>query len=79
MSHLPHELHEDFPQEAAKIHILKSRDQNFAKLAEAYRELNSAVHRMETGIETVADEILEEAKKKRLQAKDRIAELLAQA
>lgn len=79
MSHLPHELHGDFPHEAAKIHILKSRDRQFARLAEAYHELNRTVYRMETGLETVADEILEDAKKKRLQAKDRIAELLAQA
>jgi uncharacterized protein YdcH (DUF465 family) len=79
MSHLPRELHEEFPHDAAKIHLLKSRDEHFAKLAEAYHELNGAVHRMETGIETVADDILENAKKLRLQAKDRIAELLARA
>lgn len=79
MSHLPRELHEEFPQDAAKIHQLKSNDQHFAKLAEAYHELNGAVHRMETGVEAVADDILEDAKKMRLQAKDRIAELLARA
>jgi uncharacterized protein YdcH (DUF465 family) len=79
MSHLPRELHDDFPQASEKIRLLKSRDESFTKLAEAYHELNQAVHRMETGFETVADEVLEDAKKMRLQAKDRIAEILARA
>ena len=79
MSHLPRELHEEFPNEAAKIHALKTTDPHFASLAEAYHQLNGVVQRMETGLETVTDEVLEEAKKRRLQAKDRIAEWLARA
>lgn len=77
MAHLPHDLHEDFPEAAAKIHELKSNDPRFAKLAEAYHEMNGAVHRMETGAEAVADEVLEKAKKQRLEIKDQIARLLA--
>ena len=34
---------------------------------------------MESGLETVTDAVLEDAKKKRLQAKDQIAEVLARA
>lgn len=77
MSHTPHELHDDFPDAAAKITALKTSDPRFAKLAEAYHELNRAVHRMETGVEAVADEVLEDAKKKRVEIKDQIARLLA--
>jgi uncharacterized protein YdcH (DUF465 family) len=77
MGHLPRELHEDFPNDAGKIHLLKSSDTHFAELAETYHELNHIVHRMETGLEPVADHVLEDAKKLRLQAKDRIADLLA--
>ena len=79
MSHLPRELHEEFPTEAAKIHALKTTDPRFAALAEAYHQLNSTVQRMESGLETVTDAVLEDAKKKRLQAKDQIAEVLARA
>ncbi len=76
MTHTPHELHEEFPQQAAALTALKA-DPRFAKLADAYHELNRAVHRMETNIEAVADHILEDAKKKRLELKDEIATFLA--
>ena len=79
MGHTPHELHEEFPSAADKIHALKARDQHFAKLADAYHELNRAVHRMETGVEPVADQTLEAIKKRRVDLKDQIAQILARA
>jgi uncharacterized protein len=78
MSNTPHELHEEFPQDAARIHALKTSDIHFAKLLDAYNEVNRAVHRMETNIETVADAVLEDLKKQRLDLKDKIASALAQ-
>lgn len=72
MSHTPHELSEEFPGAASTITVLKA-DPQFAKLAQTYHELNRTVHRMETNLEAVADDILEEAKKKRLALKDQIA------
>jgi uncharacterized protein YdcH (DUF465 family) len=75
MSHTPHELLEEFPQAAAALTALKA-DPHFNKIADAYHELNRAVHRMETNIEAVADQVLEEAKKKRLELKDQIAAFL---
>lgn len=79
MTHTPHELHDEFPEDGAKITSLKTSNVHFAKLADAYHELNRAVHRMETGLEAVADEVLEEAKKRRLAMKDEIAGHLAKA
>lgn len=76
MSHTPHELHEEFPHLAARIRELKTGDVHFAQLADAYHDLNRAVHRMETGVEAVADAVLEDFKKKRLAMKDNIAALL---
>jgi uncharacterized protein YdcH (DUF465 family) len=76
MSHTPHELHEEFPEQAAKIHQLKVGDTQFAGLASAYHNLNRAIHRMETGIEAVADAVLEDVKKRRLALKDEIASRL---
>ena len=77
MSNTPHELHEEFPQDAARIHALKTTDAHFAKLVEGYHEINRAVHRMETNIEAVADAVLEDFKKQRLDLKDKIASALA--
>lgn len=77
MSNTPHELHEEFPQDANRIHALKTSDAHFAKLVEAYHEVNRAVHRMETNIEAVSDAVLEDQKKQRLDLKDKIAVALA--
>lgn len=79
MGHTPHELHEEFPAQAAAITRLKTSDPEFAALAEAYHEVNRAIHRMETEVETVSDEVLEETKKKRLALKDQVAARLAAA
>ena len=76
MSHTPHELHEEFPGLADRIHQLKVGNSHFAELAEAYDEVNHAVHRMETDIEPVDDTVLEAFKKKRLALKDDIAAFL---
>jgi uncharacterized protein len=51
MSHTPHELAEEFPEHADKIHGLKTSDAHFAKMAEDYHTLNRAVHRAETDVE----------------------------
>jgi uncharacterized protein YdcH (DUF465 family) len=79
MSHTPHELHEEFPGSAAVIHTLKEQNAHFARLADDYHEVNRAIHRYETDVEPVADEVLEEAKKRRLALKDEIAGMLSDA
>jgi len=77
MSHTPHELADEFPEHKDRIHDLKLSDAHFAKLVDAYHEVNREVHRMETRVETV-DEMTEEvARKKRLALKDEIAAMLA--
>ena len=76
MSHVPHELHEEFPEFAARIHELKVSNAHFTNLADRYHEVNRAIHRMETEVEPVADETLEEMKKQRLHLKDEIFKML---
>ena len=77
MTHTPHELHEEFPEKAAKIHALKTSDPHFAKLADAYHDLNREIHRMETDVEPASDDAMEDAKKRRLALKDELAALIA--
>ena len=77
MSNTPHELHEDFPEQADKIHALKLTDAHFARLAEEYHTINREVHRAETGVAPI-EELAETAlRKKRAHLKDQIARLLA--
>ncbi len=63
MSNTPHELAEDFPQDAEKIHELKTQNAHFAKLAADYHEVNRAVHRAEKGLEPL-EELAEMALRK---------------
>lgn len=77
MTHTPHELHEEFPEHADKLHELKLSNQHFAKLAEDYHALNRTIHRAESDLEPMDDFHLEDLKKKRLVLKDEIAGMLA--
>ncbi|HXY58965.1 MAG TPA: DUF465 domain-containing protein [Methylocystis sp.] len=79
MSHVAHELSEQFPDQAEAIRILKESNAHFAKLAEHYHEINRTIHRMETDVEPVADETLETMKRRRLSLMDEIAQFLATA
>jgi len=76
MSHVPHELAEEFPAQKAKIHELKLSNRHFAQLADKYHDLNREIHRAEVGVEAMSDESLETLKKKRLQLKDELSSLL---
>ena len=77
MSHTPHELAEEFPEQGERIHNLKQSDAHFAELVDEYHEINRAIHRMETEVEPVATHTEEDARKKRLALKDKIAAYLA--
>lgn len=76
MPHTPHELSEEFPDATARIHELKLASKHFARLADEYHKINRTIHRMETGIEPVADETALNARKQRLALKDEIAKML---
>ena len=77
MTHVPHELAEEFPDAHEAIHDLKMTDAHFARLADAYHALNREVHRIEAGIETPSDFYVEDLKKRRLALKDEIAGMIA--
>ena len=70
MAHTPHELAEDFPEYAEKIHDLKMNNAHFARLAEEYHTVNREVHRVETGGEPASQVREEELRKTRMRLKD---------
>ncbi|MCC4246240.1 YdcH family protein [Stappia indica] len=77
MSHVPHELHEEFPDKVAALHELKVSNGHFARLADSYHDVNREIHRIETDVTPASDEALEDLKKQRLHLKDEIAAMLA--
>jgi hypothetical protein len=77
MSHVPHELAEEFPEAHDRLHELKQSDQHFGRLADEYHEVNRAIHRAETDVEPTDDFHVAEMRKKRLLLKDEIARILA--
>lgn len=78
MSHVPHELAEEFPDQTDRIHDLKMSNAHFARLADEYHEVNRAIHRAETRVEPVSDEIEQDLRRKRLHLKDEIAAMIVE-
>jgi len=76
MSHVPHELKDDFPEFADKIHELKISDAHFAKLADEYHVINRDIHRIEIGEDHLSQFSEEDLRKRRMALKDEIYALL---
>ncbi len=76
MSHVPHEIPDEFPEYKDKIHNLKMSDGHFSRLYEEYHELNREIHRIEAAGVNTSDEEYESLKLVRLRLKDEIYELL---
>jgi uncharacterized protein YdcH (DUF465 family) len=79
MTHTPHELAEEFPHDIDRMHVLKTTNSHFAKLFDAYHDVNRAVHRAETGVDPVDDFTSQKMRKERMALKDEIASILAGA
>ncbi len=76
MSHVPHELREDFPEFEDRIHALKESDAHFRKLADKYHEVNREIHRIEIDEEHVSQFDEEDLRKERMHLKDEIYGIL---
>lgn len=77
MSDLNHELSVEFPDHVEKMETLKASDESFAKLFDAYHEINGKVIAAET-LERPTDHFHEEElKKQRASLKDEIYKRLA--
>jgi len=71
-----HDLVHEFPEYKERIHELKVGNTHFARLFDAYHEVEHQVRRIEEGVETTSDEYLEEMKLKRLNLKDQLFAML---
>ena len=73
----PHAIHEEFPNDADRIHHLKVTDGHFARLLQDYDEINDQVAGAESRQAPMSDEAETELRKKRAMLKDEIARALA--
>ncbi len=76
MSHVPHELAEEFPDKTRQLHDLKVSNAHFARLADDYHEVNREIHRIEAGVEPASDDRTTDLRKKRMLLKDEISVML---
>jgi uncharacterized protein YdcH (DUF465 family) len=75
-AHTPHELHDEFPQDAAVLHRLKLTNPHFVQLAEKHHVVNREIHRIAAEIDAASDERLEGLKRERLHLLDEIAAMI---
>ncbi|MEZ5931715.1 MAG: DUF465 domain-containing protein [Alphaproteobacteria bacterium] len=76
MTHVPHELADELPEHKERIHALKTSDAHFARLFDDYHDVNREIHRVEAAGVNIADEHHEELKRRRLQLKDELFQML---
>ncbi|TCD13136.1 YdcH family protein [Oricola cellulosilytica] len=76
MSHVPHELAEEFPELVSHIQHLRETDGHFHRITDDYHEINREIHRAETDIEPCDDSRMTEMRKRRMALKDEIYGML---
>jgi len=79
MSHVHHELHEEFPEDGEVLHALKLGDAHFQKLSDKYHDVNREIHRIEANVEAASDFRLEDLKKERLHLLDEISHIVSRS
>lgn len=76
MSIEKHDLLTELPDHHHTIRHLKMNDKHFVRLFDKYEALTSEIYRMETGVETPSDEVLEVKKRERVSLKDELFSLI---
>jgi uncharacterized protein len=79
MTHTPHDLHAEFPDDGLVLHALKLNDTHFKLRSDNYHEINREIHRIEAGVEAASDVRVEALKKSRLTLLDEISGMIATA
>lgn len=72
MTHVPHQLVEDFPEHRARIASLRQSDAHFARMADEYAAINGEIHRMETDVSPTDDATQTAKRKARAALKDQL-------
>ncbi|MDE8653251.1 YdcH family protein [Novosphingobium album (ex Liu et al. 2023)] len=78
MSHTPHQLVDEFPEDGELLRHLKASNAHFATLVERYNEVNEGIYRIEAELEPASDDYAEELKRQRLALLDEIGSIITQ-
>lgn len=79
MSHVPHELAEEFPEHIETIRQLRQSEARMQRLTDEYHEINRTIHRVESNLEPMCDIEALRLRKTRIALKDQIARVLHQS
>jgi uncharacterized protein YdcH (DUF465 family) len=71
-----HQLIEEFPEHADRIHELKENSAHFKKLFDEYDNLDHDVYRIETDTEPASDDTLNKLRGERVKLKDELYHLI---
>jgi hypothetical protein len=71
-----HDLLHELPEHKETIHALKVGDNHFARLFDEYHAVDKEIRRAEQEIETISDEHADELKRRRLQLKDELFQMI---
>lgn len=74
-----HSLINEFPEYRDRIHMLKTQNRHFSRLADAYDVVDHEVQLVEKSGQNTSDVYLEELRKKRLKLKDELFAMLKAA
>lgn len=74
-----HSLAMELPEFKERIHEMKTGNNHFAKLFDAYHAVDKDIQRFESEAEVTSDGHLEELKKQRLHLKDQLYAMLTSA
>lgn len=72
MTHVPHELAEEFPDNKDQIHKLNESDAHFSKMTNEYHTVNREIHRIETSVSPADEGYEKQLRRQRLALKDQI-------
>lgn len=76
MTRIPHELQDEFSEDASLIDRLVRTDYEFRRLATRYDEVNRQIYQIESEEDPTTDDVLERLKKRRLKLKDEVADVI---
>jgi uncharacterized protein len=76
MTHVPHQLSEEFPDKADRIAEMEQTNAHFARLSREYDEVNRIIHKAETNVAPMEDLAESDMRKKRGALRDEIYRML---
>ncbi len=79
MTHVPHDLKEEFPDQYETLRALRQSSARVARLADEYLEINQTLYRVEMNLQPMCDVEALRLRKTRIALKDQLTRFLMDA